>query len=190
MITALWPDSTKRSEHTSFHTRWSWVILAVSSRAVQGHLRVEPGGAGASVGRGGLAAGDFVGEDELEELGMTHLAGGREGEAFGQRVRAVAELHSTQQCLELGGNGDDGHRAAPACHRSDRAGPRHHLQGHQPQPRRLRLARAGRRVSATPTSTPSSSTRPRCSSSASPATLHCPTATSAPPGCHFACSSK
>ena len=41
--------------------------------AVQGHLRVETGGPGATVGRGGLAAGDLVGEDEFEELGMAHL---------------------------------------------------------------------------------------------------------------------
>ena len=47
--------------------------------AVEGHRRVEPGGAGPAVGGGRLAAGDFVGEDELEELGVAHAAGLGEG---------------------------------------------------------------------------------------------------------------
>ena len=78
--------------------------------AVQGHGRVEPGGAGTPVGGGGLAAGDFVGEDELEELGVAHAAGVGEGEPFGEGVEAAAELHPAQQRLELGGDGRRGHR--------------------------------------------------------------------------------
>ena len=72
--------------------------------AVQGHGRVEAGGAGAAVGGGGLAAGDFVGEDELEELGVAHAAGLGEGEAFGEGVEAAAELDPAQQRPQLGGD--------------------------------------------------------------------------------------
>ena len=60
--------------------------------AVQGHGRVETRSAGAPVGRGGLASGDLVGEDELEELGVAHLVGGGECEPFGEGVEAAAEL--------------------------------------------------------------------------------------------------
>ncbi|HET6919433.1 MAG TPA: hypothetical protein VFI46_08220 [Jiangellaceae bacterium] len=66
---------------------------------VQRHRRVESGGAGSSVGGGGFAAGDFVGEDELEELGVTEATGVGEGEAFGEGVEAAAEFYSTQQRL-------------------------------------------------------------------------------------------
>ena len=36
---------------------------------LQCHVGVEAGGAGSEAGRGGLSAGDLIGEDELEELG-------------------------------------------------------------------------------------------------------------------------
>src|SRR5262245_47411748 len=67
-----------------------------------------------AVGGAGFAAGDFVGQDELEELGVTEAAGGGEGESFGEGVEAAAELHSAQQRLQLRGDGGGAHRAAPA----------------------------------------------------------------------------
>jgi hypothetical protein len=63
---------------------------------VERHGRVESGGAGPPVGRGGLSAADLVGEHELEELGVSHAAGVGERETLGQRVEAAAELHSAQ----------------------------------------------------------------------------------------------
>ena len=86
--------------------------MAVSSQRSRRHRGVEPGGAGSQVGGGGLAAGDFVGEDELEELGVSHAAGVGEGEAFGEGVEAAAELDPAQQRLELGSDRRGGHRAA------------------------------------------------------------------------------
>ena len=53
---------------------------------LQGHVRVEPGGAGPEAGTGGFTAGDLVGEDELEELGVGEVALLGQGEAFGQGV--------------------------------------------------------------------------------------------------------
>ena len=61
---------------------------------VEGHRRLEARGPGATVRAGGLASGDFVGEDEFEELGVTEPAGPGQREAFGERVEAAAELHS------------------------------------------------------------------------------------------------
>ena len=81
---------------------------------VDRHVGVEAGGSGASVGRGGLAAGHFVGQDELEELGVTEPAGLCEGEAFGEGVEAAAELHPAQQRLQLWGDRRGAHRPAPA----------------------------------------------------------------------------
>jgi hypothetical protein len=81
--------------------------------AIQGHGRVELGGAGAPVGAGGLASGDLVGEDELEELGVAHAAGLGEGETLGERVEAAAELHPAQQRSQFGGDCRRRHRAPP-----------------------------------------------------------------------------
>jgi hypothetical protein len=62
----------------------------------------------------GLAAGDFVGEDELQELGVAHLAGGCEREPFGEGVEAAAELDPAQQRFEFGGDDRGVHRSPPA----------------------------------------------------------------------------
>ncbi len=71
----------------------------VASQFSRRHVGVEAGGAGPQAGRGGLAAGDFVGEDQLEELGVGQVAGLGQGEAFGQGVEAAAELDRPQQGL-------------------------------------------------------------------------------------------
>jgi hypothetical protein len=44
---------------------------------LQPHCRVQAGGAGAALRGGGFPAGDLVGQDELEELGVGQLAGAR-----------------------------------------------------------------------------------------------------------------
>ena len=53
---------------------------------VQGHRRVEAGGARASLGAGALAPADLIGEDEFEELGVAELPGPGEGEPLGEGV--------------------------------------------------------------------------------------------------------
>ena len=53
---------------------------------LQGHVGVEAGGAGPEAGGGGLSAGDFVGEDQFEELVVGQVALFGQGEPFGQGV--------------------------------------------------------------------------------------------------------
>jgi len=70
--------------------------------AVDGHGRVQPGGAGAQLRGAGVAAGDLVGEDQLEELAVAQLGAGGQGETFGQGVEGLAELDAAQQRPQLG----------------------------------------------------------------------------------------
>jgi hypothetical protein len=60
--------------------------------AVEGHGRVETGAAGPPVGGGVFPAGDLVGYDQFEKLGMSHAGGVGEGESFGKGVEAPAQL--------------------------------------------------------------------------------------------------
>ena len=64
---------------------------------VQPHAGVEPGGAGAQRGGLGLAAGDLVGQDELEEVGVGHVLLAGQGEPLGQGVEHLAELERPQR---------------------------------------------------------------------------------------------
>jgi len=50
------------------------VIFSVASHR-SSHGRVQAGGAGAALGGGGVAAGDLVGQDQLEELGVAEAVG-------------------------------------------------------------------------------------------------------------------
>ncbi len=59
---------------------------------VQPHAWIEPGGAGPQRGGLGFAAGDLVGEDELEEVGVGHLLLPGQGEPVGQGGEHLAEL--------------------------------------------------------------------------------------------------
>ena len=68
---------------------------------LQCHVGVESGGAGPQAGAGGLSAGDLVGEDELEELGVGQVALFGQGEPFGQGVEAAAQFDRPQQGLQL-----------------------------------------------------------------------------------------
>jgi putative hemolysin len=68
---------------------------------LQGHVRVEPGASGPEAGGAGLSAGDFVGEDQLEELVVGQAALFGQGEPFGQGVEAAAEFECPQQGLQL-----------------------------------------------------------------------------------------
>ena len=63
---------------------------------VQPHAGVEPGGPGPQGGGLGLAAGVFVGEDELEEVGVGHVLLAGQGEPVGQGVEHLAELERPQ----------------------------------------------------------------------------------------------
>ena len=64
-IKALWPASTKRREHSSSQTGPVEADLGGVVPVLQAHVGVQAGGAGSKRGRGGLAAGDLVGEDQL-----------------------------------------------------------------------------------------------------------------------------
>ncbi len=59
---------------------------------VQAHAGVEAGGAGAQARGLGLAAGDLVGQDQFEEVGVGHFLLPGEGEPVGQGVEHLAEL--------------------------------------------------------------------------------------------------
>jgi hypothetical protein len=59
---------------------------------VEPHAGIEPGGAGAQRGGLGFAAGDLVGQDELEEVGVGHLLLAGEGEPLGQGGQHLPEL--------------------------------------------------------------------------------------------------
>jgi hypothetical protein len=69
----------------------------------------------------GVASGDFVGEDEFEELGVAELVGFGEGESVGEGVEAPAELDRPQECFEFGGDGGgrEAYAAPPATPSSD-----------------------------------------------------------------------
>ena len=64
---------------------------------VQPHGRVQAGGAGAQHRRAGLAAGDLVGQEQLEERGVAHLALPGQREPLGQGVLEPAELERLQR---------------------------------------------------------------------------------------------
>jgi hypothetical protein len=88
--------------------------LAVSSQRSRVMAGSSPAARARRSAGGGLAAGDLVGEDELEELGVAHAGGVGEREPFGERVEAAAQLHPVQQSLELWSEGRRVHRACPA----------------------------------------------------------------------------
>ena len=82
------------------------MTAAVGSQPVQGHGRVQARGPGAAPRGGGVAAGDFVGEDDLEELGVGQIVRLRERESFREGVDELAELEPPQ------GRGEFGQRVA------------------------------------------------------------------------------
>jgi hypothetical protein len=62
---------------------------------------IEPGGAGAQRGGLGLAAGDFVGQDELEEVGVGHLLLPGQGEPVREGGQHLAELERPQGLAQV-----------------------------------------------------------------------------------------
>src|SRR5690606_24263409 len=63
-----------------------------------------------------VAAGGFIGEEQLEELGVTEAVGLGQREPFGEGVEQPAELHPPQQGTQLRRDGDvgGGQRAPPS----------------------------------------------------------------------------
>ncbi|HEV2809654.1 MAG TPA: hypothetical protein VGV93_04550 [Acidimicrobiales bacterium] len=61
--------------------------------ALHGHRRIEPGGPGPQRGRAGVAPGDLIGEDQLEELAVGEPVRLCQGEALGEGVEELAQLH-------------------------------------------------------------------------------------------------
>ena len=59
-------------------------------------------GPGSQAGRGAVPAVDFVGEHELQEVGVAQRVLSGQAEPLGQGVEAAAELQSTQQRSQLG----------------------------------------------------------------------------------------
>ena len=66
------------------------------------HGGVQAGVLGAQGDGPGFAAGDFVGQDQLEEVGVGHVTLTGEGEAFGQGGGELAELEGAQGGFEVG----------------------------------------------------------------------------------------
>src|SRR5580693_3322590 len=66
------------------------------------HGGVQAGVLGAQGDGPGFAAGDFVGQDELEEVGVGHVLLAGQGEAFGQGGGELAEFESAQGGGEVG----------------------------------------------------------------------------------------
>jgi hypothetical protein len=69
---------------------------------VSRRIGVEPGGAGAAGGGAVLAAGDFVAEQQLEEVGVGELVLPGEGEPVGEGGQELAELEGAQVPFEVG----------------------------------------------------------------------------------------
>jgi hypothetical protein len=73
-------------------------------------------GLGSAHGDGGaVAARDFVGEHEEEEILVRHLLLAGQDEALGERVEEAAELEATQHRGELGSDRvERSHRSPPS----------------------------------------------------------------------------
>ena len=69
---------------------------------VQAHGGVQAGGTGAQHRRAGLAAGDLVGQDQLQERGVAHLVLAGQGEPLGQGVGQPAELERLERSDQVG----------------------------------------------------------------------------------------
>jgi hypothetical protein len=68
---------------------------------VDAHAGVEPGGVGAPLRGGGVAAGGLVGEDEFEERRVREVLLLGEGEPLGQSVEHLAEFEPPQHLFEV-----------------------------------------------------------------------------------------
>ena len=80
---------------------------------VEAHVGVEPGGAGAAGGGAVLAAGDFVAEQQLEEVGVREFVLPGEGEPVGEGGQELAELEGAQVPFEVGADRvGQGHRVS------------------------------------------------------------------------------
>jgi hypothetical protein len=73
------------------------VIFAWLTGVLQPHARVQARLAGAPLRGDGVAAGDLVGQEQLEEPGVAEAAGGGQGEQFGKGGHQLAELDLAQQ---------------------------------------------------------------------------------------------
>lgn len=74
----------------------------VTAPRFQGHRRVELGGAAPQRRGLAVAAGDLVGEDELEELRMRQFRGAGEGEPLGERCEVLPSLTRRSYALSSG----------------------------------------------------------------------------------------
>ena len=81
----------------------------------QTHGCVESRPACPDSGAGGLSAGDFVGQDESEELGVGQASLISQCESFRQCVERAAKLDGSKQILEFADNGRGG---GCSCHAS------------------------------------------------------------------------
>jgi hypothetical protein len=68
---------------------------------LQAHGGLQPRGPGPEQGAGGLPPGHLVGQDQLEELGMSHAAGASQRKSLGQGVEAPAELSAAASAAEM-----------------------------------------------------------------------------------------
>jgi hypothetical protein len=80
---------------------------------VDAHVGVESGGAGAAGRRPVLAAGDLVGQQQFEEVGVREFVLPGEGEPVGEGGQELAELEGVQVPLEVGADRvGQGHRVS------------------------------------------------------------------------------
>ena len=91
---------------------------------VEPHAGVEPGRPGAQRRRAGLAAGDLVGQDQLQERGVGHLLLPGQDQPFGQGLGHLAELELLEGADQVRTDRVD--RPAPACRRRARRARRAH----------------------------------------------------------------
>ena len=75
MMTALWPPSMNRSEHSSCQTGTVVADFRGVIPPVQRHDGIQTGGPGPPVGAAGFAAADLIGQHEFQELRMPHQGG-------------------------------------------------------------------------------------------------------------------
>jgi hypothetical protein len=77
-------------------------MAAVGSQGFGAHGGVQAGVAGAQRDGACFAAGDFVGQDQLQEVGVGHVVLAGQGEALGQGRGELAELEDAQGGFEVG----------------------------------------------------------------------------------------
>ena len=96
-----------------------WVAAGMEESSGRQEAKVlpagKPGGLAAHPAGGGVAAGDFLGEQDAEDLGGVPALGAGGGQHVGGGLAQVGQPHPAQQRVQLGGErrgGGAGHRVS------------------------------------------------------------------------------